>query len=86
MIDYIWGLLQIDYIWGLLPALFSGLVGTLKIFFITLLLSLPLGILVAAGRVSKIKPLVSVLHLYIWIMRGTPLLLQIVFIFLVCHM
>jgi polar amino acid transport system permease protein len=81
MIDYIWGLLQIDYIWGLLPALFSGLVGTLKIFFITLLLSLPLGILVAAGRVSKIKPLVSVLHLYIWIMRGTPLLLQIVFIF-----
>ncbi|MGI6145454.1 MAG: amino acid ABC transporter permease [Peptococcia bacterium] len=70
-----------DYIWGLLPALFSGLVGTLKIFFITLLLSLPLGILVAAGRVSKIKPLVSVLHLYIWIMRGTPLLLQIVFIF-----
>ncbi|NLO75931.1 MAG: amino acid ABC transporter permease [Clostridia bacterium] len=73
--------MQIDYIWGLLPALFSGLVGTLKIFFITLLLSLPLGILVAAGRVSKIKPLVSVLHLYIWIMRGTPLLLQIVFIF-----
>lgn len=81
MIDYIWGLLQIDYIWGLIPALLSGLAGTLKIFFITLLFSLPLGIVVAAGRVSKIKPLVSVIQLYIWVMRGTPLLLQIVFIF-----
>jgi len=81
LIEYSWDFLQIEYIWRILPALFSGLAGTLKIFFITILLSLPLGILVAAGRVSKIKPLVSVLQLYIWVMRGTPLLLQIVFIF-----
>ncbi|WP_048601671.1 amino acid ABC transporter permease [Rubeoparvulum massiliense] len=70
-----------DYIITLMPALLSGLVTTLQVFFITLVLSIPLGILVAIGRLSKFKPLVALLQFYIWIMRGTPLLLQIVFIF-----
>jgi polar amino acid transport system permease protein len=72
---------MIEYIIGLLPAMFSGLNITLRIFSLTLLFSIPLGILVAVGRLSKIKPLVAVMQFYIWIMRGTPLLLQIIFIY-----
>ncbi|AEE92696.1 amino acid ABC transporter permease [Tepidanaerobacter acetatoxydans] len=70
-----------EYILRLLPALLSGLEVTLKVFFLTLVISIPLGILVALGRLSKIKPLVFLVELYIWVMRGTPLLLQIVVIF-----
>ncbi len=70
-----------DYLWTLLPAMLSGLGITLKIFSLTLVFSIPLGILVALGRLSKIKPLVAVIKLYIWVMRGTPLLLQIIFIY-----
>ena len=72
---------MIDYIIRLMPSMLSGLQTTLEIFAITLIVSIPLGILVAIGRQSKIKPLVAVLQVYIWVMRGTPLLLQIVFIF-----
>jgi polar amino acid transport system permease protein len=46
-----------------------------------LLLSIPLGILAALSRLSKIKPISKFTELYILIMRGTPLLLQIVFVF-----
>jgi polar amino acid transport system permease protein len=70
-----------DYIISLLPAMLSGLQVTLEIFFLTLIFSIPLGILVAVGRLSKIKPLVAVIKFYIWVMRGTPLLLQLVFIY-----
>lgn len=70
-----------DYILTLLPAMLSGLRVTLEIFFLTLIFSIPLGILVAVGRLSKIKPLVAVIKFYIWVMRGTPLLLQLVFIY-----
>lgn len=70
-----------EYIIGLLPAMLSGLTVTLKIFFYTIIFSIPLGILVAVARLSKIRLLVAVIRFYIWIMRGTPLLLQIIFIF-----
>jgi len=59
----------------------EGLNTTLSVFFLTLVLSIPLGILVALGRLSNFKPLVALMKFYIWVMRGTPLLLQIVFIF-----
>lgn len=72
---------MLEYILILMPALLSGLEVTLKVFFFTLILSIPLGVLVALGRLSKIKPLVLLMELYIWVMRGTPLLLQIVVIF-----
>jgi polar amino acid transport system permease protein len=72
---------MMEYILRLLPALLSGLDTTLKVFFLTLILSIPLGVLVAVGRLSKIKPLVALVELYIWVMRGTPLLLQIIFVF-----
>lgn len=54
---------------------------TLEMFFVTLLFSLPLGLLVAFGRISSIRPLGWVLEFYIWIMRGTPLMLQLLFFY-----
>lgn len=57
--------------------LLSGFVFTLKIFFITLLGAIPLGVVVALGRMSHFKPLALVTRFYISIMRGTPLMLQL---------
>ena len=51
------------------------------IFIITLALSLPIGLLVAFGSMSGFKPLRAVVRTFVWIIRGTPLLLQILFIF-----
>ncbi|MFO7153033.1 MAG: amino acid ABC transporter permease [Bacillota bacterium] len=72
---------MLEYILRITPALIEGLDTTLSVFFLTLVFSIPLGVLVAIGRLSNIKPLVGILKFYIWIMRGTPLLLQIVVIF-----
>lgn len=52
---------------------------TLQIFAVTLLFSIPLGIVCALGKLTKFKPLHVVLGLYTWVFRGTPLLLQLFF-------
>ena len=65
----------------LMPQVIAGLKVTLEIFAITLILSIPLGIITAMGRRSKIKIINKITSIYVLIMRGTPLLLQIVFIF-----
>jgi len=70
-----------QYISEILPSLFQGAALTLQIFFWTLVGSLPLGILVSLGLTSKIKPLKWILEIYVWLMRGTPLLLQLIFVF-----
>lgn len=54
---------------------------TLEIFFITLLLSLPIGLLAALGRMSGFKPLSLLVEFYVWLMRGTPLMLQLLFVY-----
>ena len=54
---------------------------TLEIFCVTLALSLPLGLFVALGRLSHFRPLSRILEIYIWIMRGTPLMLQLLFVY-----
>ena len=54
---------------------------TLEIFCITLVLALPLGILAALGRLSKLRPLSLFMEFYIWLMRGTPLMLQLLFVY-----
>ncbi len=69
------------YLKDLMPSMLSGTMETMKIFIITLVLSLPLGIVLGVLRKSKIKLLARILEVYILIMRGTPLMLQIVFIF-----
>lgn len=57
--------------------LLGGMRVSLQIFFITLLFSLPLGLVVAFGRMSKNKLISSITKIYISIMRGTPLMLQL---------
>ncbi|EAH2671120.1 amino acid ABC transporter permease [Listeria monocytogenes] len=70
-----------DYIMEILPALLDGAKTTLLVFAVTLVCSIPLGAVVAIGNISKIAPLKFILNIYIWIMRGTPLLLQLIFIY-----
>ena len=60
-----------------LSQLASGLRFTLGIFFLTLLFSIPLGLIVARGRMSKHKIVAGLVRIYISIMRGTPLMLQL---------
>ena len=65
----------------LLSQMLEGTLMSLRIFFSTLLFSLPLGLLVAVGRMSK-NPIINLpVRFYILIMRGTPLMLQLLFIF-----
>ena len=54
---------------------------TLEIFCVTLVLALPLGILAALGRLSKLRVLSRFMEFYIWLMRGTPLMLQLLFVY-----
>ena len=70
-----------NYILSIMPSLISGTKMTLILFFWTLIVSIPLGIIVSLGLLSHFKPLRLILKFYIWIMRGTPLLLQLIFIF-----
>nr|WP_294680898.1 amino acid ABC transporter permease [uncultured Anaerotignum sp.] len=57
--------------------LVSGMGASLLIFVLTLLFSMPLGLLVAFGRMSKITPLRAIIKVFIAILRGTPLMLQL---------
>ncbi len=59
----------------------SGLLVSLEIFFLTLLFSLPLGMVVAFGRMSKNRILGAVTKFYISVMRGTPLMLQLIVVY-----
>ena len=61
----------------LLNQLMTGLGSTLSIFWMTLLISLPLGLIIALGRMSKHKIISAPVSFYILIMRGTPLMLQL---------
>lgn len=64
-----------------LPQMLQGILVTLQVFSLTLVFSIPLGVIAAQGTMSKFKPLKYITNLYVLIMRGTPLMLQIVFIY-----
>ncbi len=66
---------------GICKQLLKGVGASLAIFFLTLLFALPLGLLIALGRMSKVKPLQWLIKLYISIVRGTPLMLQLLVVF-----
>lgn len=70
-----------DYFFSLFPQVAEGLNVTLIIFFVTLIFSMPLGVLVALIRISPLSILSKLMYAYIYVMRGTPLLLQIVVIY-----
>ena len=63
----------------LLKVMLTGILPTVRIFGFTILLSIPLGILLAAGRVSKVKILSMPISVYIYLIRSTPLMLQLLF-------
>lgn len=70
-----------DYIIQILPSMIEGLGVSAEIFALTLVLSLPLGMLLALVRISKIGIFRKIAAAYIYLMRGTPLMLQILFIY-----
>lgn len=60
--------------------LFEGFSANIYIFFVTLILAIPLGLLVAMGSMCKFKPLSYITKLFVWIIRGTPLMLQLIIV------
>ena len=70
-----------DWIQTILPSLLDGLKMTLTLFFIIGISSIPLGFLIAVIRVYGPKWLGFLIQIYVFIMRGTPLLLQLMFVF-----
>ena len=61
--------------------LLAGFWESLKIFLLTLAFSLPLGLIVCFGSTSKFTPLKALVRCFVWVIRGTPLMLQLIIIF-----
>ncbi len=61
--------------------LMEGLLPLLKLFFLTLLIALPLGLVICFGSMSKFKPLQKLTKIIVWIVRGSPLMLQILIVY-----
>ncbi len=59
----------------------TGFLKTIEIFIFTLLGALPLGLLISFGSMSKIKPIKAVVSFFVWVIRGTPLMLQLIVIY-----
>ncbi|MDP1419896.1 amino acid ABC transporter permease [Peribacillus simplex] len=69
-----------DYLLSILKPMLEGAQMTVLLFLIAIVLSIPLGFLLTLAVRSKIKPVAWLAHTYIYLMRGTPLLLQLLFI------
>ena len=61
--------------------LLGGFWESLKVFVLTLVFSLPLGLIISFGSMSKFRPLRALVRTFVWIIRGTPLMLQLIIIF-----
>ena len=61
--------------------LLGGFGMTLKLFALTLVFSLPLGLIISFGSMSKFKPLKPLTKAFVWIIRGTPLMLQLIVVY-----
>lgn len=72
-----------DYILQVLPSLLKGAAVSLEVFVWVLVLSLPLGAILAFLMQIRFAPLRWLLHIYVLVMRGTPLLLQLIFVYYV---
>jgi polar amino acid transport system permease protein len=70
-----------DYIFQILGPLLDGTAVTLQVFLLTLMLAVPLGLALALVRVSHFRAASTLVSGYIWLMRGTPLMLQMLFIY-----
>jgi polar amino acid transport system permease protein len=70
-----------EYIAKILPMLLKGTKMTIGLWCVTMVFSLPLGFLASMGVRSRVKPLSWLMEVYIYIMRGTPLMLQLMFVY-----
>lgn len=70
-----------EKLWNLVQILLQGLQVTGRIFLLTLVLSIPLGMLVAKGRMSRLAIVRAPISIYIYVLRSTPLMLQVMFIY-----
>ncbi|NYT36757.1 amino acid ABC transporter permease [Allopusillimonas soli] len=70
-----------DYFLSMLGPLAEGAQVTLTLFIVTLVLAMPLGLVLALARISRFRLLSQAVNGYIWLMRGTPLMLQMLFIY-----
>ena len=64
-----------------LQALNAGFLQTLKLFAVTLIGAIPLGLIISFGSMSRFRPLRYLVRLVIWVIRGTPLMLQLLILF-----
>ena len=71
----------VKYLSDLIPLLIVGAKNTLLVFAFTLAFAIPLGLPVTLASISKIPPLKWIANLYIWVFRGTPLMLQLFFFY-----
>lgn len=67
--------------WSVTQSLLGGLLTTFQIFIFTLLFALPFGLILAFGSISKFRPLRYLIQVLVWVIRGTPLMLQLIIIF-----
>jgi polar amino acid transport system permease protein len=70
-----------SYLLNVFSQIATGSVVTLEIFFITLVLAIPLGLMLALIRISHFRVASGIVNGYIWLMRGTPLMLQLLFVY-----
>ena len=59
----------------------QGFLKTLKLFFVTLIGAIPLGLIISFGSMSRFKPLSAIVKVIVWVVRGTPLMLQLLIIY-----
>ena len=69
--------------WEVTLSLLEGLEQTCLIFALTLVLALPLGLVISFASMSKFKPLAYITKVFVWIIRGVPLMLQVIIVFYV---
>ena len=67
---------------GVLSQLAEGFLLTLELFALTLVLAVPLGLIFSFGLMSRFKPLRYVVNVFVWVIRGTPLMFQL---FIACY-
>lgn len=70
-----------EQFWKITLDLLVGFGETLKIFGVTLILAIPLGLLICFGAMSRFQPLKWLVRTLVWIVRGTPLMLQLIVVY-----
>ncbi len=73
--------MDLNMVWSVTLSLLEGFGVTLEIFALTLLFALPLGLVIAFGSMSRFAPLKYAAKFLVWVIRGTPLMLQVIVIF-----